>query len=458
MKPKVQVIARREADFARATKTDGLKILKNTAPELHPLSQQIEYVRAVRAAKMKKMFSKPFIGSLEGHSDTITALSRDHREGDIPTLVSGSVDGDIRIWDLSARECLHTFHAGSCVNDVCSDHKSELVLGVSANAHIYGFRVDSDSDDKVHFDYTSPHGHLSSIDFSYANDQFVTAGEALMLWSPHRNQPILKFSSQIRQFTDSVFNQNEQNLICACAEDRSIIIADTRTSTIARTITMKTKSNAVDWNPQKPFYFVVANDDSACYLFDVRKTESAIRVFTDHLGPVTCINFSPNGNEFVSGSYDRTVRVWDWSQIKSLDCYHTKRMQRVFSCCISHDSKFVITGSEDMSIRLFKTKANEVLTARSKKEEEAQNMNERLLKKWRHSTEVKMIAEKQNLPKTLHRQRYERAKQMDAVSRKALARMAHSKDPESMKPKPLRIGRIVDDNGREEQKQEEQEE
>ena len=57
MMPKVKVIARRAADVGRANRSEGLKIQKNTAPELHPFAQQTEYVRAVRAAKMKKMFS-----------------------------------------------------------------------------------------------------------------------------------------------------------------------------------------------------------------------------------------------------------------------------------------------------------------------------------------------------------------------------------------------------------------
>ena len=36
----------------------------------------------------------------------------------------------------------------------------------------------------------------------------------------------------------------------------------------------------------------------------------------------------PTGEGFVSGSYDRTVRLWDRDSGKSRDVYHTKRMQR----------------------------------------------------------------------------------------------------------------------------------
>lgn len=39
-------------------------------------------------------------------------------------------------------------------------------------------------------------------------------------------------------------------------------------------------------------------------------------------------DWSPTGREFVSGSYDRTLRLWKQGQGGSRDTYHTKRMQR----------------------------------------------------------------------------------------------------------------------------------
>lgn len=38
-------------------------------------TQQREYVRAVVAAKLKKMHAKPFVAALEGHTDSVAAMA-----------------------------------------------------------------------------------------------------------------------------------------------------------------------------------------------------------------------------------------------------------------------------------------------------------------------------------------------------------------------------------------------
>ena len=58
---------------------------------MHPFSRARERTRALNAAKMDRMFSKPFVDALEGHVDAVEVLCR--RPGSLTEIASGSWDG-----------------------------------------------------------------------------------------------------------------------------------------------------------------------------------------------------------------------------------------------------------------------------------------------------------------------------------------------------------------------------
>lgn len=99
-------------------------------------------------------------------------------------------------------------------------------------------------------------------------------------------------------------------------------------------------------------------------------------------------DWSPTGHGFISGSYDRTLRIWSTSDTtfhrkgRSIDVYHTKRMQRVFGSIYTLDGKFSLTGSDDGSIRIWKSSASEGLGVKSGREMASKEYRDELRKKW----------------------------------------------------------------------------
>lgn len=71
------------------------------------------------------------------------------------------------------------------------------------------------------------------------------------------------------------------------------------------------------------------------------------------------IDFSPTGREFATASWDKTVRIYNSNESGCRDLYHLQRMQQLFSVKFSGDSKYIMTGSEDFNIRLWKASAAE---------------------------------------------------------------------------------------------------
>lgn len=48
-----------------------------------------------------QVFARPFIGAMDGHIDAISCMAKNptHLKG----FFSGSMDGDIRLWDIASR-------------------------------------------------------------------------------------------------------------------------------------------------------------------------------------------------------------------------------------------------------------------------------------------------------------------------------------------------------------------
>ena len=67
---------------------------------------------------------------------------------------------------------------------------------------------------------------------------------------------------------------------------------------------------------------------------------------------VFSVCFSPDGRRLASGSWDRTVRLWDVETgacVKTLE-RHTKS---VSSVCFSPDGRTIVSGCHDKTVRMW---------------------------------------------------------------------------------------------------------
>lgn len=102
------------------------------------------------------------------------------------------------------------------------------------------------------------------------------------------------------------------------------------------------------------------------YTYDIRKLKTPINVHMDHVEAVIDVDYSPTGKEFVSGSYDKSIRIFEVNKGHSREVYHTKRMHRLTCVGWSLDNKYIISGSDETNLRIWKAKASEKLGIVSK--------------------------------------------------------------------------------------------
>ena len=377
------------------------------------------------------MFAQPFIAQLgKGHVDGVYTMAKDPEN--IQRFASGSGDGIIKVWDLTTREETWNVqgHEG-IVKGMCWTKDQKLISCAS------------DKSIKVFDPYNTPSGsspiatYLGSTAFTATShhssmSEFAASSNVISIYDLSRSSAIPTLTLSWPNKTDTInalaFNPSETSIIASCATDRSITIYDTRTrEPLPDRPILRLASNAIAWNPMEPMNLAVANEDHNIYHFDTRNMKRATNVQKDHVAAVMDIEFSPTGEELVSASYDRTVRLWDRTAGHSRDIYHTKRMQRVFSAKFTPDSQFLLTGSDDGNIRLWRAHASQREGIKSARQRQSMEYNDTLKKRYGHMPEIKRIQRHRHVPKQVKKAGEIKAEEAAAIKRRAENERKHSK-------------------------------
>jgi len=423
---KIKVLQRSDEDYVAKGIT---RCFRNPDPSLHPFERAREYQRALVAVKMEKIFAKPFIRALDGHADSVKCLSMARLAG--APLLSGSCDGEIRVWNLQHLICGHVkrrAHEGF-VRDLVVSPDGERVLscGDDKTAKLWTLTATDysmlEEPDTIFHAASIP----NAIDHHWNKPLFVTAGDTVDVWDYQRSAPLNSFEWGCERVITTRFNPAEPCLIASTAVDRSIGLYDLRGNSAIRKVLLKMRTNSVAWNPMQPLNFTAANEDCNLYTFDMRKLSVAIGRHWDHVNAVLDVSYSPTGHEFVSASYDQTVRLWCVDQARSRDVYHTKRMQRVLCCHFTPDGRFVLSGSEDTNVRVWKAKSDQKLGTLTDRERHAVAYRESLKEKFGRLPEIRRIKRHKHVPKFVKKATEKRQIMREARARKDANRRKHSK-------------------------------
>ncbi|CAG0917560.1 unnamed protein product [Notodromas monacha] len=437
-KMKVKILSRNPMNYIRESKQDLHRIERNFDPSLHPLEAGREYVRALNATKLERVFAKPFIGCFDGHQDSVTAILPSPNR--LSLLYTAAADGEIRAWRATTRQCVrirrHGQQGDSCVRGICFSRDAESLLSVGADGVINRWDVKKDDfivddeneeEDETPVETIMTKSMLYGVSHHAKDNVFATCGNNCSIWEESRSAPVKSFTWGVDSTHTVSFNQVETSLLAACASDRSIILYDTRESVPLRRVVMKLKCNNLAWNPMEPSIFTVANEDYNLYTFDMRNLQQPLNVHKDFTAAVMDVAYSPTGQEFVAGSQDKTIRVFPVARGHSREIYHTKRMQRVTSVAWSKDARFLFSGSDEMNVRMWKARAAEQMGARRPRQEAAADYAEALREKFAAHPEIKRIARHRQVPNHVKNARKELRDSVTSKKRKEANLRANSK-------------------------------
>jgi WD repeat and SOF domain-containing protein 1 len=445
---RISTICRTTQDYERETKHDLTKVQRSLNPNLHPFQKAREYQRAVIAAKMDKMFAQPFVAAMPNHSDGISCFAKSFKS--LQNFISGSWDGEVKLWDLSQKKELLTINAHDrFIKGVCFTNTGKQFLTTDATTiNLFNYHqtletatlTRSTRDIQPLSKFLSKY-QITAIDHRFDQSHFVTSGEMVQIWNTERNSPMQQFDWGSDTVMTARFNPVETNLIACTSMDRGVFIYDIRGKTCLQKTVLMNKSACLAWNPMEPVNLTVGNEDGNAYTLDMRKFDEVKMIHKDHINAILSIDYAPTGKEFVTGSFDKCIRIWDNGRGKSKHCYHTKRMQKIGAVAWTMDNQYVLSGSEDANIRIWKSDPSRKVGVVGDRERRKIDLRAGLQEKFKHNRQIKDL-KKAHMPKYINSDKHMKHVMRQSKHRK-LRNVEMNNTAEFEQPLPERKAKVV---------------
>jgi len=284
---------------------------------------------------------------LEGHSDEVWSVAV---TPDGKTVVSGSGDKSLKVWDLESGQCLTTFEGHTDgVERVAVTPDGKTVVSASLDHSLK--RWDLSSGQRVN----TFEGHSNCVSgvFVTRDGRAVVSGswdDTVKLWDLESGQCRATFQGHTSSVWSVAATPDSKRVVSASLKP-DIKVWDIESRKCVADLEGHTRSIRGMAMTSDGKTVISGSEDSTLKVWDL-ESGRCLATFEGHNGTVWEIDITPDGKRVVSASSDKTVKVWDLATGQCLTTFegHT---DDVLGLAVTPDGKTVISGSTDKTLRVW---------------------------------------------------------------------------------------------------------
>lgn len=289
------------------------------------------------------------VRNLTGHTSWVTTVAFNPKT---PTLVSGSIDDTLRVWNWQTGQIIYTLEghargvnqvaigAGGQVLASCGDDDLVRVWNLADGSLIHtlqghlrdvttvaigvqGFLLASGSEDRTlklwKLDkgnllktLTGSAGMIKTVALANSDRLLVSGGmdNKVRLWNLETGELIKVMAGHVNSVNQVAVSPDSQ-LIASASKDRTIRLWSVETGDLLHTLTGHTQEvNTVQFSPDNRF-LVSGSSDGTLKIWDGKATEPTYSLM-GHANPVYSVSIHLSNHLIASASADKTIKVWKW--------------------------------------------------------------------------------------------------------------------------------------------------
>ncbi len=335
--------------------------------QFNPTGTRIVTASVDGTARLWDVTTGQMLVTLTGHTGRVSSAEFNL---DGTRILTGSYDNTARVWDSTTGQTLTTFvgHEGALVHAHFSPDGTRIVTASPADKSARVWDARSGNALVTLAGYTNM---CITAQFSPDGTRIVTAGDGTAhVWDAVTGKVLATLAGHKRSLRSASFSPDGARIVTA-SWDKTARVWDAWSGDALLTLvghegSMWCIENA-QFSPDGTRIVTAGRDDKTVRIWEA-VTGKLLKTLTGHEGEANNAQFSPDGERIVSVSFsksDTTARVWHTSTGKPLATL-SGHQGGVWSAQFSPDGKYIVTASNDGTARIWDTATLQATLAKPK--------------------------------------------------------------------------------------------
>ncbi|KAL7794228.1 hypothetical protein V8C37DRAFT_72631 [Trichoderma ceciliae] len=285
--------------------------------------------------------------TLQGHKDRVSAVAFSH---DSKLMVSGSHDGDIKLWDAVTGQCQRTIQGhGSKISSMVVSNDSKVIVSGFDDGFI---KLWDSATGACQQSINGLNKYFNPVAISHDSKLLLSGSSDYMikLWDSTTGQCLQAFQGHKSSIISVAFSHDSTLVIAGCY-DGSIKLWNIVTGQFQQTLQGHGKCvNSVTFSHNSKLV-VSGSDDKTAKIWDCTTGQCRQTLQNPHYS-INSVAFSHDSKLIVSGSSDYFIKLWDSATGQCLQTLNDHK-GAIYSVAFSYDSKLVVSGSNDNTLKLW---------------------------------------------------------------------------------------------------------